>query len=235
LGRNLCQLRIVYELQRSVSQPVVLVIDAGLGNIGSVVAAFERQACTVKRLADPPDLPATRGFSHVVLPGVGSFAAGMVALRQRGWADWLHQQWCPSRRPLLGICLGMQLLASRGSEGAASADAATSGLDLIPGTVERIHPEGCLPLPHVGWNAVDWQASAAPLAKGLPPGGDFYFVHSYAFTPVDSAHALASADYGGMFTAVVGRCACYGVQFHPEKSQRLGRQLLSNFLALGPC
>lgn len=217
------------------SQPAVLVVDAGLGNIGSVVAALERQACVVQRLSDPPGPDATAGFSHAVLPGVGSFTAGMEALRRRGWADWLLQQWCPSGRPLLGICLGMQLLASRGSEGAASVDAATTGLDLIPGTVERIHPDGELPLPHVGWNAVDWQASAAPLAKGLPPGGDFYFVHSYAFTAADSAHALASTDYGGMFTAVVGRGACYGVQFHPEKSQRLGRQLLSNFLALGRC
>jgi len=235
LGRNLCQLRVVVGLRRRVIQPAVLVIDAGLGNIGSAVAALERQACTVKRLAGPPDLPAMRGFSHVVLPGVGSFAAGMEALRQRGWADWLLQQWCPTGRPLLGICLGMQLLASRGSEGAASVGAATIGLGLIPGSVERIHPDGALPLPHVGWNAVDWQISAGPLSKGLPPGGDFYFVHSYAFTPANSSHALASADYGGMFTAVVGRAACYGVQFHPEKSQRLGRQLLSNFLALGPC
>jgi glutamine amidotransferase len=129
----------------------------------------------------------------------------------------------------------MQLLASRGSEGSASAGHATTGLDLIPGTVERMQSEGGLSLPHVGWNAVNWAASDGSLAEGLPPGGDFYFVHSYAFTPADSAHALASADYGGMFTAVVGRGACYGVQFHPEKSQRLGRQLLSNFLALGPC
>ena len=217
------------------SQPAVLVIDAGLGNIGSVVAALERQSCTLQRLADPPGPEATSGFSHAVLPGVGSFTAGMEALRQRGWADWLHHQWCPSGRPLLGICLGMQLLASRGSEGAASAGDVTTGLDLIPGTVERMHLEGGLPLPHVGWNAVHWAASAGSLAEGLPPGGDFYFVHSYAFTPADPAHTLARADYGGMFTAVVGRCACYGVQFHPEKSQRLGRQLLSNFLALGPC
>jgi len=217
------------------SQPAVLVLDAGLGNIGSVVAALERQACTVKRLADPPGSEATSGFSHAVLPGVGSFTAGMEALRQRGWADWLRQQWCPSGRPLLGICLGMQLLASRGREGAALADDATTGLGLIPGTVECMHPDGGLPLPHVGWNAVDWTVSAGSLAEGLPPCGDFYFVHSYAFTPADSAHALASADYGGMFTAVVGRGACFGVQFHPEKSQRLGRQLLNNFLALGPC
>jgi glutamine amidotransferase len=215
--------------------PTVLVIDAGLGNIGSVSAALGRLNCTVQRLSDPPRPEATSYFSHTVLPGVGSFTAGMEAMRQRGWAEWLLQQWCISGRPLLGICLGMQLLASRGSEGAVSASAVTTGLNLIPGTVERIHPAGGLPLPHVGWNAVDWQASADPLAKGLPPGSDFYFVHSYAFTPADSAHALASADYGGMFAAVVGRGACYGVQFHPEKSQRLGRQLLSNFLALGPC
>ncbi len=217
------------------SQPAVLVIDAGLGNIGSLVAALERQSCTLQRLANPPGPEVSSGFSHAVLPGVGSFAAGMEALCQRGWADWLYQQWCSSGRPLLGICLGMQLLASRGSEGAASAADATTGLDLIPGTVERMHQDGGLPLPHVGWNAVNWTASTGSLAEGLPPGGDFYFVHSYAFTPADPAHALALTDYGGKFTAVVGRGQCYGVQFHPEKSQRLGRQLLSNFLALGRC
>ena len=217
------------------SQPAVLVIDAGLGNIGSVVAALERQSCTVQRLAAPPDLQTASGFSHAVLPGVGSFTAGMEALRQRGWADWLLQQWCPTGRPLLGICLGMQLLSNRGSEGAACAGDPTTGLDLIPGSVERMHPDGDLPLPHVGWNAVDWSDSAGSLAEGLPPGGNFYFVHSYAFTPADPAHALARADYGGLFTAVVGRGNCYGVQFHPEKSQRLGRHLLSNFLALGRC
>jgi glutamine amidotransferase len=235
LGLNLRQLWFVSGLRRRVIQPAVLVIDAGLGNIGSVVAALQRQPCSVQRLADPPGLETSSGFSHVVLPGVGSFTAGMEALCQRGWADWLLQQWCPSGRPLLGICLGMQLLASRGSEGAASVGAGTTGLDLIPGTVERMKPDGGLPLPHVGWNGVDWVASDGSLAKGLPPGGDFYFVHSYAFTPADSAHTLASADYGGLFSAVVGRAECYGVQFHPEKSQRLGRQLLSNFLALGRC
>lgn len=217
------------------SQPAVLVIDAGLGNIGSVVAAFERQACTVTRLADLPDLQTTLSFSHVVLPGVGSFTAGMEALCQRGWSDWLIQQWCPSGRPLLGICLGMQLLASRGTEGAASAGAATDGLDLIPGTVLRSRPAGGLHLPHVGWNSVDWHASAGALAKDLPSGGDFYFVHSYNFAPADSSNALASTNYGGMFTSAVGRGNLFGVQFHPEKSQRLGRQLLSNFLALDPC
>ena len=217
------------------SQPAVLVIDAGLGNIGSVAAALERHSCNVQRLAEPPGPAATAGFSHAVLPGVGSFTAGMEALCQRGWADWLLQEWVSLGQPLLGICLGMQLLASCGSEDAASAGDVTTGLDLIPGTVERMHPNGGLPLPHVGWNTVNWAPSAHSLAEGLTNGGDFYFVHSYSFTPTDSAHALASAGYGGDFTAVVGRSECYGVQFHPEKSQRLGRQFLSNFLALGRC
>jgi glutamine amidotransferase len=216
-----------------VNQPSVLVIDAGLGNIGSLLAAFNRHDCAVQRMADPSGLAGASAFSHAVLPGVGSFTAGMDALCNRGWADWLSQKWCPSGRPLLGICLGMQLLASRGSEGADSEGCGTTGLDLIPGTVERMDPDGGLPLPHVGWNNVDWAAQGISLSKGLPPGGDFYFVHSYAFTPADPAHVLACADYGGTFTAVVGRGQCYGVQFHPEKSQRLGRQLLSNFLELG--
>jgi glutamine amidotransferase len=87
----------------------------------------------------------------------------------------------------------------------------------------------------VGWNALNWHSPASPLAQGLPEGGDMYFVHSYAFQPSNPAHGLAASDYGGSFTAVVGRGSCYGVQFHPERSQRLGRRLLDNFLALPPC
>lgn len=219
------------------SLPAVMIIDAGLGNIGSVVAAFERHSCIVNRLSYPPSLEEEIGssFTHVVLPGVGSFAAGVEALRQRGWWDWLLQRWCPSGRPLLGICLGMQLLASRGTEGAPPSEGSVKGLNLIPGTVEHIRPDPDIPLPHVGWNALAWQAVDSPLAAGLPSGGDFYFVHSYAFTPEDPSHVLASTDYGGIFSAVVAHDNCYGVQFHPEKSQRLGWQLLSNFLGLGPC
>lgn len=211
--------------------PAVLVIDSGLGNIGSVVAAFERQVCTVHRLSNPPAMGLTCDFSHVVLPGVGSFTSGMKSLRQKGWADWLLQQWCPTCRPLLGICLGMQMLASSGSEGSVGFSSPTTGLDLIPGRVDRMNPTGVLPLPHVGWNSVEWSADVS-LAANVPSGGDFYFVHSYAFTPNNHEHSLANSTYGGLFTSVVGRAQYFGVQFHPEKSQRLGRQFLSNFLAL---
>lgn len=215
-------------------RPSVLVVDAGLGNIGSVVAALQRHDCSVQRSPQPPSPEATDAFSHAVLPGVGAFAAGMEALKASGWEAWIKQTWCQADRPLLGICLGMQLLASEGLEGAPDGDA-VAGLDLIPGRVERLSVAPDLVLPHVGWNALHWQLPVSPLAHGLPEGGDMYFVHSYAFQPSDPAHRLAASDYGVSFTAVVGRGACYGVQFHPEKSQRLGRRLLENFLALPAC
>lgn len=215
-------------------RPSVLVVDAGLGNIGSVVAGLQRHDCSVQRLPQPPSPQAIDTFSHAILPGVGAFTAGMEALKASGWEAWIKQIWCQTDRPLLGICLGMQLLASEGVEGMPDGDG-VSGLGLIPGRVERLSASSDLVLPHVGWNGLHWHSPASPLAQGLPEGGDMYFVHSYAFRPSDPAHGLAASDYGKSFTAVVGRGACYGVQFHPEKSQRLGRRLLENFLALPSC
>ena len=214
--------------------PSVLVIDAGLGNIGSVVAGLQRHECSVQRLPHPPSPKATGAFSHAVLPGVGAFAAGMEALKKSGWEAWIKEIWCQTNRPLLGICLGMQLLASEGVEGAPEGDHVL-GLDLIPGRVDRLKVPSDLVLPHVGWNSLHWHPLASEIAHGLPENGDMYFVHSYAFQPTDSSHELAVADYDGSFTAAVGRGACYGVQFHPEKSQHLGHRLLENFLTLPPC
>jgi glutamine amidotransferase len=216
------------------TRPHVLVIDAGLGNIGSVVAALQRQDCSTKRVQHPPSPEATAMFTHAVLPGVGAFAAGMEALKACGWEAWIKQLWCQTDRPLLGICLGMQLLASEGTEGVPEGGG-VAGLDLIPGRVEHLSVDPDLVLPHVGWNALHWHTPSSALGQGLPEGGEMYFVHSYAFQPHDPAHRLATTDHGQRFTAVVGRGAWYGVQFHPEKSQRLGRRLLENFLSLPPC
>ncbi len=216
------------------SRTNVLVIDAGLGNIGSVVAALNRVDCSAQRVQCPPAYEATYSFTHAILPGVGSFAAGMQALRDAGWDSWIKQVWCKLDRPFLGICLGMQLLASEGSEGGPEG-ASVSGLDLIPGKVERLSAGPDLALPHVGWNSLHWQEQPGPLSRELPEGGDMYFVHSYAFRPNNPDHLLATSDYGQIFAAVVGRGYCYGVQFHPEKSQRLGRRLIENFLALESC
>ena len=210
----------------------MLLIDADLGNIGSVRAAFQRQDCEIVCAIEPPSEQQSLSFSHAVLPGVGAFAAGRKALSIHGWDRWLNQCWAPSQRPLLGICLGMHLLASHGSEGMLEDSITTPGLGLVPGSVERLPVEPALALPHVGWNEVNWQSGAEPLSKGLPQGGDFYFVHSYAFSVADPNDVLATSNYGETFTAVVGRCGCFGMQFHPEKSQKLGRKLLSNFLDL---
>lgn len=216
------------------TRPSVLVIDAGLGNIGSVLAAFKRLDCSVARVQQPPVPESTSDYTHALLPGVGSFAAGMKALQETGWNRWIKEVWCRADRPFLGICLGMQLLASEGKEGS-SGQAVVSGLDLIPGSVDRLDVGSDLVLPHVGWNSLQWNTSSTALSRGLPEGGDMYFVHSYVFNPSDLSHGLASSYYGQHFTAVIGKGSCFGVQFHPEKSQRLGRHLLENFLALPQC
>ncbi len=211
--------------------PKVLVIDAGLGNIGSVVASFERQDCQIFTYDSPDKIDSLDLISHVILPGVGSFAKGMSALRERGWDHWIKNEWRQIDRPLLGICLGMQLLASKGQEGA-SQGCLTSGLDQIPGVVNRLETSFNLPLPHIGWNEVIWQKENQSLiAANLPNNGDFYFVHSYVFDVYNQAHALAKTSYGStFFTSVVSNGLCFGTQFHPEKSQRLGKRFISNFL-----
>jgi len=216
------------------NRPSVLVIDAGLGNIGSVLASFQRLDCSVERVQHPPAPELSTYYTHAVLPGVGAFAAGMKSLQASGWNHWIKDVWCQSDRPFLGICLGMQLLASEGKEGCTE-DSVVVGLDLIPGRVDRLHVDCDLVLPHVGWNSLYWDTPSSDLSRGLPDGGDMYFVHSYAFKPRHPSHVLASSNYGKQFTAVVGRGSCYGVQFHPEKSQCLGRRLLENFLVLPSC
>ena len=216
------------------TRPHVLVIDAGLGNIGSVVAALQRQDCDVRKLKEPPASQLQHPFTHVVLPGVGAFAAGMHALNSTGWSAWIKNVWLEVDRPLLGICLGMQLLASHGVEGSQDGSD-VAGLDLVPGHVERLAIDPQLALPHVGWNSLYWKHTGHQLSKSIPAGGDMYFVHSYAFQTFAPADCLAVSEYGDKFAAVVGRGMCLGVQFHPEKSQRLGRFLLTNFLGMTSC
>jgi glutamine amidotransferase len=212
----------------------VLVIDLDLGNIGSLMAALDRLGVYVKRLNQPPN--DADSFSHVVLPGVGAYSAGMDALNSRGWNEWLRSIWTPLRKPLLGICLGMQLLSTRGFEGTDSGKP-INGLNLIPGEVIVMNPGPDLVLPHVGWNNVHILNFDHPLFQDIVQDGDFYFVHSYAFQTQNDEHAQAVSHYGESFVVVVGDSILnvWGMQFHPEKSQKLGRRLLSNFLELKPC
>ena len=164
----------------------------------------------------------------IVLPGVGAFERGIANLRNGGWLDPLEAEVVKNRIPILGICLGMQLLARVGYEGDASG---TDGLGWIDGEVQRL--PSIERVPHVGWNEVvpdEANPAAGDMFAGLEPGRDFYFVHSYAFVPSDESTWAASTPYAGSFCSAVARDHVWGVQFHPEKSQRVGFRVLTNFI-----
>ncbi len=205
----------------------ILIIDAGLGNVGSVRIAFERLGCETHVSKEPKSIQEKDYYSHLVLPGVGSFKEGMYSLKQRNWISWIQEDWFKSNKPFLGICLGMQLLASRGDEGS-YANSKEPGLDIIKGEVVKIKSNEKLPLPHVGWNSVK-RIKNSPLDLDINENSDFYFVHSYEFLPEDESSKLSYVNYGKDIIVGVNVGKYYGVQFHPEKSQRVGMRLLRNF------
>jgi glutamine amidotransferase len=200
----------------------VAVVDYGVSNLDSVARALEECGATPYVTADPAEL---KHASLMVLPGVGAFADGMRNLRARGLDQALREQVLEQGVPLLGVCLGMHLLADRGSEGGES-----QGLGLIPGHVEKLQPdEPGTRVPHVGWNEVH-PARPSPLMEGIEDGRDFYFVHSYHLACDDPADVLATTPYCGGIASAVQRGIVAGVQFHPEKSQKAGFALLRNFV-----
>jgi glutamine amidotransferase len=204
----------------------VAIVQYGMGNLASVRKALEDLGAAPFIVERPAELAAA---DRVVLPGVGAFGEGMQRLRAGGWVDALRAL-ATEGRPLLGICLGMQLLADVGEEGGESA-----GLGLLAGRVRRLDDLGCrLRIPHVGWNEVEPFGGDALFAH-VAPRTDFYFVHSYAFDAADAGAVIARVDYGVPLVAAVRRGAVLGTQFHPEKSSRAGRQLLRNFLDLLRC
>jgi glutamine amidotransferase len=205
----------------------VAIVNYGMGNLASVYRALEGLG-TEAYVAESPN--ALQRADRIILPGVGAFGDGMGALRETGWVDALRHSVYRERKPLLGICLGMQMLGSRSHEGTL-----TDGLDFIPGEVRRLESLGCeLRIPHVGWNGVQYRRPDA-LLDGIPDGSDFYFVHSYSLVPVDDNSLVATAQYGCDLTAVVRRENVFGCQFHPEKSSKAGRRLLRNFVSYMPC
>jgi glutamine amidotransferase len=212
------------------------IIDYGSGNLHSAAKAFE---CAARGIEELQKIVVTRDpdvvfrADRVVLPGVGAFAdcrRGLDALD--GMVQALTEVVREKARPFLGICVGMQLMATRGRE-----HVTTDGLDWIAGDVERISPrdEG-LKIPHMGWNTLD-PVREHPVLEGLPlgpRGRHAYFVHSYHLNAANETDVLARADYGGPVTAIVGKDTAIGTQFHPEKSQRFGLALISNFLKWKP-
>ena len=212
----------------------VVIIDYGSSNLRSAAKAFERGVAegglstSVEVSANPDHV---RKASHVVLPGVGAFAdcrAGLLALD--GMADALHEAVQETAKPFLGICVGMQLMATLGLEHGEHV-----GLGWLNGTVRALEPnDETLKVPHMGWNELELNNAYHPVLDGLSDRPHFYFVHSYHFVCDSPVDVLATVDYGGPITAVVGRDNMVGTQFHPEKSQLAGLKLISNFLKWKP-
>ena len=198
------------------------IVNYRMGNIGSVVNALSLLGVNSVVLRGPDDIAVA---DKVILPGVGAFSAAMANLHEMGWVDGIHHHVRERGRPLLGICLGMQLLADESEEGGV-----TAGLGLIPGRVVSLTKLNCNQrVPHVGWNAVVPKSDGGIL-KGIPPGTDFYFVHSYVFQADVDDHVAGVTEYGCQFTSVVSHADVAGAQFHPEKSSKAGARLLKNFL-----
>ena len=203
---------------------MILILDYGNGNLQSVFNAFRALDCDVRISDNPCDMKVA---SHVVLPGVGAFEQCSVALRQDRMLEHLEQEVLEKGKPFLGICVGLQVLASFGLEFGRH-----KGLGWIPGTTARIDTnDSQLRLPHIGWNDVRVH-KPTPLFKGIDSGTAFYFVHSYHLIPDDEASISATCDYGTSVTASVQKENLFGVQFHPEKSQSAGIKLLENFISI---
>lgn len=203
---------------------MIAIVDYGIGNIGSVANMLRRIGAPSEVVSSPSEL---RLASGIILPGVGAFDKGIEALRTAGFADEIYEAVGSRQVPLLGICLGMQLLLSGSDEGV------LPGLDLIPGRVRKFPfgPDSPHRVPHMGWSTVRSQR-AHPLLDGLDEAARFYFVHSYYADPALRDHVLAESNYGIDFAALIGSGRVFGAQFHPEKSHRFGLQLLANFSAL---
>ncbi len=214
----------------------VSIIDYGSGNLHSAHKAFERAARekgSAEEILVTNDPDVVLRAEKIVLPGVGAFADCRSGLdKVPGMVAAMTEAVQEKARPFLGICVGMQLLATRGLE-----YQVTEGLGWIPGDVAAIDPQnGRLRIPHMGWNTLDPRRSH-PLLAGIPTGPEglhAYFVHSYAFRPVEEEHVIAATDYGSPLAALIGRDNIAGVQFHPEKSQALGLALIANFLRWRP-
>ncbi len=214
----------------------IAIIDYGAGNLHSAAKAFERvavergQGDVISVTSDPQIV---RVADRIMLPGVGAFAdckAGLDALE--GMVEVLEERVIKGGVPFLGVCVGMQLLASEGRE-----KTVTQGLGWIPGAVEKITPaDPTLKIPHMGWNTITTTRPHA-LLEGIetgPNGLHAYFVHSYHLKTDRAETLIATTDYGGALTACVGRDNIFGTQFHPEKSQALGLKLIENFLGWTP-
>ena len=199
----------------------VALVDTDIANLGSVRRVVGELGGEAVVARDPEAL---EGAERIILPGVGSFVAGMQSLARTGFDQALKER-AAQGVPLLGICLGMQLLGDYGEEAGGA-----PGLGLIGGRIEHFQSIGCRErVPHMGWNSVT-MARQAPLIRGIGDGTDFYFVHSFVFNAEDVDQVIGWSEYGAKFAAIISAGNVHGAQFHPEKSSRAGFRLIENFL-----
>ncbi len=200
----------------------IAVIDTGICNLRSVTKALEAVGAEPRVVRTPEELAASGG-QGLVLPGVGALRDCVASLRATKLDDAVRE-WIAADRPFLGVCLGMQALFERSEEGD------VKGLGVFAGEVVRFRRPAGIKIPHMGWNTVTFRQADSPLANSLTREGEsFYFVHSFHCVPREAELVLAECDYGGIFTAAIGRGRVFATQFHPEKSQAKGLQIYRNF------
>jgi glutamine amidotransferase len=200
----------------------VVIVNYGMGNLRSVANAIEMLGSEPVVVDRPADMSSA---DAAILPGVGAFGEAMQRLNAAGWQEALHHHALTAQRPFLGICLGMQLLAERGTEFGEH-----RGLGWFPGVVRRLEVSSGVRVPHIGWNDVTVKRPEG-LLKPVGPSATCYFVHSFAFEPTDESLVSGTTEYGGTsFVCAVERANIFGVQFHPEKSQKHGLAILKRFL-----
>jgi len=200
---------------------MIAIIDYGMGNLRSVEKALQSLGADCSILSQPDALDNCKG---VILPGVGAFGDAMANLRRNGWVEWIRET-VNTGIPFLGICLGLQLLFNWSEEGEGG-----EGLNIVAGKVVKF-PPGVGIIPHMGWNQLKI-ASDTPLLSGIDQDSYVYFVHSYYVLPDEAEVIAATTDYGIDFVSAIVKDNIYGLQFHPEKSQAVGLNILNNFLEL---
>lgn len=196
------------------------IVSVGLSNLGSLQGALERIDANYQLVDGPSNLTS---IDNLILPGVGSFSHAMENLAERGLINPLRDFFY-SGKPMMGICLGMQLLGEKGVEGSE-----VPGLGLVAGTSSKLPEDGAHRIPHMGWNSIEI-LRPHPVLEGIPSESDFYFVHSYAIAGFEAPQALAKTNHGVDFLSGVFKANLVGFQFHPEKSQRNGSKIIKNFV-----
>jgi glutamine amidotransferase len=201
-----------------------VIVDYGTGNLYSILRCLDRLGVAGKVTSDPKDIERCR---RIILPGVGHFAKAFTSLKRLGLVEALDEAVLGKRRPVLGVCLGMELLANKSSEGN------SEGLGWIEGEVVRFDIENKIKfkVPHIGWNQIS-KRRECPLLKGIEDGSEFYFLHAYHFKPADPFVIAAETQYEHAFPSIIHKDNIFGVQYHAEKSRDSGLRLMKNFVEL---